>query len=93
MENIRGQCAIVGIGETEVGRRSEKSGTALGLQAAVAAIRDAGLEKSQIDGLITHQPRNNPQPNCAAFLAERLGIRPHRFRRNHPLNRGQPRNG
>ena len=38
MANIRGRYAIVGIGETEVGRRSEKSGTALGLEAAAAAI-------------------------------------------------------
>ena len=76
MANIRGRYAIVGIGETEVGRRSEKSGTALGLEAAASAIRDAGLDKKQIDGLITHQPRNNPQPNCSALLAERLGICP-----------------
>ena len=76
MGKIRGRYAIVGIGETEVGRRSEKSGTALGLQAAAAAIRDASLDKNQIDGIITHQPRNNPQPNCSAFLAERLGICP-----------------
>lgn len=76
MANIRGRYALVGIGESEVGRRSEKSSTALGLEAAVAAIKDAGLDKKQIDGLITHQPRNNPQPNCSALLAERLGIRP-----------------
>jgi len=67
MANIRGRYAIVGIGETEVGRRSEKSGTALGLEAAAATIRDSGLDKSQIDGVITHQARNNPQPNCSAF--------------------------
>ena len=76
MANIRGRYAIVGIGDTKVGRRSEKSGTALGLEAAAAAIRDAGLDKHQIDGVITHQARNNPQPNCSAFLAGRLGITP-----------------
>jgi acetyl-CoA acetyltransferase len=54
MANIRGRYAIVGIGDTKVGRRSEKSGTALGLEAAAAAIRDAGLDKHQIDGVITH---------------------------------------
>ncbi len=76
MTNIRGRYAIAGVGESEIGRRSEKSSTALGLEAAAAAIRDAGLDKRRIDGLITHQPRNNPQPNCSAFLAERLGILP-----------------
>ena len=70
------RCAIVGIGQSEVGRRSDKSSIALGLQAAVAAIRDAGLEKGQIDGIVTCQPRSNPMPNCSAFIAERLGIRP-----------------
>lgn len=59
-----------------MGRSSEQSSTALGLEAAVAAIRDAGLQKTQVDGLITSPPRDNPQPNCSAFLAERLGIRP-----------------
>lgn len=76
MGNIRGRYAIAGIGETEVGRRSEKSGTALGLQAAAAAIRDSGIDKNEIDGVITHQPRNNPQANCSALLSERLGICP-----------------
>lgn len=76
MGNVSGHAAIVGVGASEVGRRSEKSVTALGLQAAVAAIRDAGLEKHQIDGVVIAQPRNNPQPNCSALLAERLGIRP-----------------
>ncbi len=76
MSNISGKYAIVGIGETEVGRRSDKSITALGLQAAVAAIKDAGLEKQQIDGIITHQQRSNPQANTSALLADRLGIKP-----------------
>lgn len=76
MSNIRGRYAIVGIGESQVGRHSEKSSTALGLEAAVTAIKDAGVGKNQIDGLITSQPRSNPQPNCSALLAERLGIRP-----------------
>jgi acetyl-CoA acetyltransferase len=73
---MQSRCAIVGIGESEVGRRSDKSSIALGLQAAVAAIRDAGLEKGRIDGIITGQPRSNPQPNCSAFIADRLGMQP-----------------
>ena len=76
MANIQGRCAIVGIGASQVGRHSEKSSTALGLEAAIAAVKDAGVGKNQIDGVITSQPRSNPQPNCSALLAERLGIRP-----------------
>ena len=72
----RTACAIVGIGETEVSRRSEASSVSLGLQAAIAAIRDAGLSPSDIDGVITQQTRANPQANASPLLAQRLGIRP-----------------
>jgi len=69
-------CAIVGIGETEVVRRSEKTSVALGLSAAVAAIRDAGLTAANIDGVISQQARPNPQANISSLLAQRLGIQP-----------------
>ena len=72
----RTACAIVGIGETEVSRRSEATSVSLGLQAAIAAIRDAGLSPSDIDGVITQQTRANPQANASPLLAQRLGIRP-----------------
>jgi len=39
-------------------------------------MRDAGIQKHQIDGVITTQMRSNPQPNYSALLAERMGIAP-----------------
>ena len=51
-----GKTAIVGIGSSDFARlyRSkdpERTGEALATEAIAAAIADAGLEKSQIDGL------------------------------------------
>jgi acetyl-CoA acetyltransferase len=76
MANIRGRCAIAGIGETQVGKLPDRTPLSLRLEAAVAALKDAGLKKDTIDGVITRQPRRNPQPNYSALLSERLGIHP-----------------
>ena len=76
MSGIGGQFAIVGIGETPVGKLPDRTALSLRLEASVAAMRDAGIEKQEIDGIITTQMRSNPQPNYSALLAERLGIMP-----------------
>lgn len=76
MSGIGGQFAIVGIGETPVGKLPDRTALSLRLEASVAAMRDAGIEKREIDGIITTQMRSNPQPNYSALLAERLGIAP-----------------
>jgi acetyl-CoA acetyltransferase len=73
---ISGQFAVVGIGETPVGKLPDRTALSLRLEASIAAIRDAGLEKCEIDGIITTQMRSNPQPNYSALLAERLGLAP-----------------
>src|SRR5690554_4730118 len=44
---------ISGIGQSAVGRRLERSGLDLTLEAAVQALQDSGLEKSDIDGIAT----------------------------------------
>ncbi|HZT06549.1 MAG TPA: thiolase family protein [Chloroflexota bacterium] len=69
-------CAIVGSAETEVGRALDRTGLDLKLDAATKAIRDAGLTKTQIDGVVAWQPRREPVPNHSAFVAEQLGIAP-----------------
>ncbi len=71
-----GPCAIVGSAETDVGKLPGRSGLDLRLEAAVKAMADAGLDKHDVDGVITHQPRRNPVQNYSALLAERLGIEP-----------------
>lgn len=67
--------AIVGIGETKVGKIPDRSSLSLRLEATTKALADAGLDQHGVDGLITTQPHGNPQPNYSAFLAERMGMR------------------
>jgi acetyl-CoA acetyltransferase len=48
------QVAIVGIGQSEVGRHLPDSQLALGAKALRAALEDSGLDRSDIDGLSLH---------------------------------------
>ena len=47
------QVAIAGVGATEQGEIPDESPEEIAVRAAVAAIADAGIDKSSIDGLIT----------------------------------------
>ncbi len=73
---MNGEACIVGIGETKYCRRpgSGKTELALQLQAAARAINDAGLQTSQIDGIM-------PFPNLgrAEEFAANLGCENLRF--------------
>ena len=51
LDDIRGQVAIVGIGETAYTKASGRTAREIGAEAAERAICDAGLEPSDIDGL------------------------------------------
>jgi len=66
-----GACAIAGIGTTDFTRNSGRSDLSLATQAVLAALEDAGLDASAIDGIIRCDMdlvRHND-------LAEALGIR------------------
>lgn len=73
MANIKDRYAIVGVGESE---RSKNSGTTplhLALDAARAAIQDAGLEARDIDGFMSYSENDS----CTSHqLATYLGVRP-----------------
>ncbi len=49
MSKVRGNVAIVGIGEVPTGRFPEKGGISFALESARMAIKDAGLDKDEID--------------------------------------------
>jgi acetyl-CoA acetyltransferase len=56
------RAAITGIGQSQVGRRLGRSPLALTLEASVAAVRDAGLQMSDIDGVCTWPGEAFPTP-------------------------------
>src|SRR3990172_10650318 len=72
---LRGKVAVVGIGETPH-RRNWPGRTERGLcaEAGAMAIKDAGLKKEDIDGLVTYGGGFAP-----AIVADYMGLAPMRF--------------
>ena len=68
--------AIVGIGETRLGRIPGRTALQLQAEAARAAIADAGLSFDDIDGVVALPMRTQPAMMPAATIAHYLGIRP-----------------
>jgi acetyl-CoA acetyltransferase len=75
--SLRGQAAIVGLGELKPERNSGGRG-ALELVAEVAqrAIADAGLKKSDVDGLLTGASFGDFSLMWPSTVAEYLGMEP-----------------
>ena len=69
---LRGNYAIVGIGETEYTRGSGTTTRALGTTAVRNALKDAGLKPSDVDGMLSYSG-NDSIPSTS--LAGDLGIR------------------
>ena len=62
--------AIVGIGATEFSKESGRSDLQLAIEACEAAIADAGLQSSQVDGMVTFTQDTNPEIE----IAKNLGV-------------------
>ncbi len=67
----RSKAAIVGIGCTEFSKNSGMSTFGLAARAVKAAVADAGLDLSDVDGLATFGPGDSVPPNV---LAQGLGM-------------------
>ncbi len=76
MANLSGKFAIVGIGETTVGKRPEATTNSLHLEAIRNCLEDAGIKASQVDGFLTNQPLNDAHRSYAVRLAHMAGIDP-----------------
>jgi acetyl-CoA acetyltransferase len=72
---ICGAAAIVGIGATEFSKDSGRSELQLAAEATSAALDDAGLSPSDVDGLVTFTMDNNAE----IAVARELGIGELRF--------------
>jgi acetyl-CoA acetyltransferase len=70
------QAAIVGIGESRVGKVPDRSALQLQTDAAQAALTDAGLRMSDIDGLLTTPVRVEHWNMPCGVVAHHLGIAP-----------------
>ena len=70
MTGISGRTAIAGIGATEFSKDSGRSELQLAAEAARAALADAGLTPSDVDGLVTFTMDSNAE----IALARELGI-------------------
>ena len=73
---LRAQVAIVGAADTEVGRVPHQTATELCIDAALRAIADAGLDRRDIDGLVTCNSMSEPRMYHAEAMAEYLQIFP-----------------
>lgn len=74
--SLRGAVAIVGIGDTEVGKLPGRGATDLTVDAAARALRDAGIDKGAVDGLITSNSMVTPHMYHAEMVAETMQIFP-----------------
>ena len=58
---LSGKAAIAGIGATDFSKNSGRSELRLAVEAVRAALTDAGLEPSDVDGLVTFTMDSNAQ--------------------------------
>ncbi len=65
---LGGKASIVGIGATEFSKDSGRSEMSLASEAVAAAIADAGLMPSDIDGMVTYSTDNNPDVEIARHV-------------------------
>ncbi|OZM76874.1 hypothetical protein [Pseudonocardia sp. MH-G8] len=76
-ESLKDRAAIVGVGKTPQGKVPGSTQLSLATDAFTAALADSGLEKSEIDGLLTFPGTTAPEgPLNYLRVAETLGIDP-----------------
>jgi len=74
--SLKNKIAIVGVGESEIGRVPGMSGLGLNAQAAKRALDDAGLQVSDIDGVLTAYSFTEPYFMLGSVICEYLGLKP-----------------
>lgn len=74
--SLKNKIAIVGVGESDIGRLPHMTGLGLNAQACKRAIEDAGLRPDQIDGLLTAYSFTEPYFMLGSVMCEYLGLKP-----------------
>ncbi len=72
--HLKDKYAIVGIGETKLGKLPGVSGMSLILEACKKAIEDSGMKKEEIDGVLGQPPYFDPTFMYSTWISENLGI-------------------
>ena len=78
LSHPRGRTAIVGVGEVPTGRFADKGAIMFALEAARMAIRDAGIDKDEIDFVMPTSALFSPQFSnelTTCRLVEELGLK------------------
>jgi acetyl-CoA acetyltransferase len=73
---FRNRYCIVGVGNTAYGKLPGWSHVALNVEAIKRALDDAGLNKDDVDGVLTKAPTSDFQMLYSARVAQALGISP-----------------
>ncbi|MEB2317453.1 MAG: thiolase family protein [Pseudomonadota bacterium] len=73
---LRNKVAVVGVGESDIGKVPGMTGLGLNAQAAKRALDDSGLALSDIDGVLTAYSFTEPYFMLGTVLCEYLGIKP-----------------
>jgi acetyl-CoA acetyltransferase len=73
---MRGRHVIAGVGQTTYGKHRGRSTVSLNVEAASAALADAGLEKDAVDALYVKTPTSSFTQLYGAQVAEALGLQP-----------------
>src|SRR5690349_17897620 len=73
--SLKNKIAIVGVGESDIGKIPNMTGLGLNAQAAKRALDESGLKISDIDGVLTAYSFTEPYFMLGSVLAEYLGIK------------------
>jgi acetyl-CoA acetyltransferase len=65
MSGLSGAAAVVGIGATEFSKASGRTELRLATEAVLAAVADAGLEPSDVDGMVTYTAESSSEIHVA----------------------------
>ena len=76
MQSYRGRVAVVGVGESPVGKVPGRSALWFNAEATRLALEDAGIDKGQVDGLLTSPSFVAPFHRMSVAVSEYLGIQP-----------------